>query len=137
MPEDYRGPSPAHLVDLGVPDMRPRRVGVKAGGLAAMACESPDQGPVARAHVEDRTGRQYPVQAIGERRARTAEHLIPEAGEPARRKAIPAGVGLVQLRIARPRRRRRHAAAGTSDPAGETVVTGVEDVIAPRDRKST
>lgn len=105
---------------------------LKAGCLAAMAYEGLNQGPIARANVEDRTWRKYPVQTIGERRPGATKHFVSEASEPARGRAIPACVGLVQLRIAWPWRRRRHAAAGTSDPAGEVVVSVVEVVIAPR-----
>jgi hypothetical protein len=65
MPEDDRRPVPVHLFDLGVADVRPGCVRLEADGFAPVADKGLDEGPVAGSHVENRAGRQDPVQAIG------------------------------------------------------------------------
>src|ERR1700722_16696473 len=105
--------------------------GSQADGLTPVAHERLHQGPVARAHVENRAGRQNPVQPVGQGRASAADHLVAQAGEPARRGAVPDRVGLAQLLIARPGRRRRDTAAGAAYPAGKILVGVVELMIAP------
>jgi hypothetical protein len=67
MPEDDRRPVPIHVFDLGVADMRPGRMRFKSDGLTPVAHEGIDEGPVAGSHVENRAGRQDPVQAIRKR----------------------------------------------------------------------
>jgi hypothetical protein len=67
MPEDDRRPVPVYLFDLGVADVRAGCVRLEADGFTAVAYEGLDEGPVAGPHVENRAGRQDPVQAIGER----------------------------------------------------------------------
>ena len=131
MPEDDRRPVPVHLFDLGVADVRPGCVRLETDGFPAAAHEGPDEGPVAGSHVEDRARRQDPVQAMGQRRARAAKHLVPETGEPARLRAVPVSVRRAQLLVAWPGQRRRHAAAGAPHPAGKILVGAVEPAIAP------
>ena len=67
MPEDDRRPVPVHLFDLGAADVRPGCVRLEADGFAPVADKGLDEGPVAGSHVENRAGRQDPVQAIGKR----------------------------------------------------------------------
>ena len=67
MPEDDRRPVTVHLFYLGVADVRSGCVRLEADGFAPVAEEGLDQGTVAGAHVENRAGRQDPVQTIGER----------------------------------------------------------------------
>jgi hypothetical protein len=131
MPEDDGRPGPVHLVDLGVADVRPGGVRLKADGLTPAAHEGLDEGPVAGSHVQHRAGWQDRVQATGKRRASAAKHPVAEAGEPARLRAVPIGVGRAQLVVARPGRRGGHAAAGAPHPAGETAIGAVEPVLAP------
>ena len=131
MPEDDRRPLPVDLFDLGVADVRSGRVRLEADGFPPVPHEGVDQGPVAGSHVENRAGRHDAVQAIGKCRTCAAEHLVPDAGEPARLRAVPVGVGRAQLLIARPGRRRGHAAAGAPYTAGKTLVGAVELALAP------
>ena len=67
MPEDDRRPVPVHVFDLGVADVRPGRVGLKTDSITSVAHESIDEGPVAGSYVENRAGRQDPVQTIRKR----------------------------------------------------------------------
>ena len=83
MPEDDRRPVPVHLLDLGVADVRPGCVRLETDRFAPVPHEGVAPGSRRRRHVENRAGRQDLVQPIGERRARAAQHLVPEAGEPA------------------------------------------------------
>src|SRR5208337_2892895 len=50
MPEDDRRPVPVYLFDLGVADVRSRRVRLKTDGVTAAAHEGLDQGSVAGSH---------------------------------------------------------------------------------------
>src|SRR4029077_8304643 len=111
--------------------MRSRSVWLKADGFAPAAHEGRSEGPVAGSHVENRASGEDLVQAVGQRRARAAQHLVPETGEPARLGTVPVRVGRAQLLIGRPGRRGSHAAAGAAHPAGKTVVGTVELVPAP------
>src|SRR6185437_14903981 len=131
MPEDDRRPGSVHVFDLGAADVRPGRMRLKTDSITPVAHESIDEGPVAGSHVENRAGRQDPVQTIRKRRARATENLVPETGEPARLRAVPVSVGRAQLLIAGPGRRRRHAAAAAPHPPGKVLVGAVEPVIAP------
>jgi hypothetical protein len=67
MPEDDRRPVSFYLFNLGVADVRPGRVRLKADGFTPVANEGLHEGSVAGSHVENRAGRQDPVQAIGKR----------------------------------------------------------------------
>jgi len=67
MPEDDRRPVPIHVFDLDVADVRPGCIRLKTDGFTPVAYEGPDESPVAGSHVEDRAGRQDPVQAIRKR----------------------------------------------------------------------
>jgi hypothetical protein len=97
-----------------------------------MAHKGLNEGPVSGSHVENRAWRQYPVKTIGKRCACPAKHCVSDASEPTGHRAIPAAVRLAQLRLTWPRRCRRYAAPGAPNPAGTTVVSTVEPVIAPR-----
>lgn len=67
MPEDDRRPVPVHVFDLGVADARPGRMRLKTDSITSVAHEGIDKGPVAGSHVENRAGRQDPVQTIRKR----------------------------------------------------------------------
>ena len=67
MPEDDRRPGPVHVFDLGVADVRPGRMRLETDSITPVAHESIDEGPVAGSHVENRAGRQDPVQTIRKR----------------------------------------------------------------------
>ena len=67
MPEDDRRPGPVHVFDLGAADVRPGRMRLKTDSITPVAHESIDEGPVAGSHVENRAGRQDPVQTIRKR----------------------------------------------------------------------
>ena len=67
MPEDDRRPVPVHVFDLGVADTRPGRMRLKTDSITSVAHEGIDKGPVAGSHVENRAGRQDPVQTIRKR----------------------------------------------------------------------
>ena len=67
MPEDDRRPVPVHVFDLGVADVRPGRMRLKTDSITPVAHEGIDEGPVAGSHVENRAGRQDPVQTIRKR----------------------------------------------------------------------
>ena len=132
VPEDDRGPGSRHLLDPGVAKVRPGGVWLQADGFAAAAREGLDESAVTSSHIEHGAWWQRPVQAVGERRAGPAEHCVSQAREPAVNRPVPVAVRLVQLRLARPRRRRRHAAPGAPEPPGGTLAGTVEPVIAPR-----
>ena len=67
MPEDDRRPVPVHVFDLSVADVRPGRMRFKTDSLTPVAHEGIDEGSVAGSHVENRAGRQDPVQTIRKR----------------------------------------------------------------------
>lgn len=123
---------PGYISDLCGADMRTGgSIRLRADGFAALANEGPDECPVACSDVEDWTWRQNVIQAAGERGTRTANYRISETGEPAARRAVLAFMCRTELRVAWPRRCRRHAAYRTSDPAALVVIVGSEMVIAP------
>ena len=66
MPEDDRRPVPVYLFDFRVADVRAGCVRLEADGFTAVATKASTSVP-SPAHVENRAGRQDPVQAIGER----------------------------------------------------------------------
>jgi hypothetical protein len=123
---------PGYITDLCGADMRTGgSIRLKADGFAAVANEGLDECPVACSDVEDWTWRQNAIQAAGECATHTAKYRISQTGEPAARRAVPAFICLTKLRVAWPRRCRRHAAYDTPDPAALVVVVGTEMVVAP------
>jgi hypothetical protein len=133
MPEDHRRPGAGHLLELDRPHVRAGagRVGIHAGRLPAVPPEGPHQRPVACADVEHRSRWQDPVQAVGQGRPGAPEHRVAEAGEPARLRPVPDGVGVGEPLVAGPRRGGGHPAAPAADPPGPVLVIAAEPVPAP------